>query len=313
MFASRYNSYPSRRYYTSSPFFPSRIWEDDNNEDEFFSTNLRRNNYPVSNMDSLLAQFLKDPYFQSSSRQTIEKEEEESQEEGKPIRIPIQFIDSNSAGRKKTEEISFPENKKEVISEKSLKNRIQYESDESNCSTEDDESKVPVEIEENDITPEEWSQIQDLELAEEKEKEKRRMLERFIAYGVKERPVPGDGNCQFASISDQLFDTPNYHKNVREMIVDWLYKNPNYCLGRGTYLKDFLQTDRFPTWEDYCKYLSKEGSWGDHITLLAASEVFQCKIIILSSIEIKDPKIDPIIIITPKKNSTYSNLFMSLV
>jgi len=38
------------------------------------------------------------------------------------------------------------------------------------------------------------------------------------------------------------------------------------------------------TWENYCAKMLKEGEWGDHLTLIAASEVFKTKIIIISSI-----------------------------
>jgi len=41
----------------------------------------------------------------------------------------------------------------------------------------------------------------------------------ITAYGLEERAVSADGNCQFASASDQLFGTPALHASVREAVV----------------------------------------------------------------------------------------------
>lgn len=39
------------------------------------------------------------------------------------------------------------------------------------------------------------------------QRERKRMLDRLQLYGLKERQVKGDGNCQFRALSDQLFGT----------------------------------------------------------------------------------------------------------
>lgn len=127
-----------------------------------------------------------------------------------------------------------------------------------------------------------------------------RMLERLKVYGVKERKIEGDGNCQFAAMSDQMFGTPEYWDRVRQLVVEWLLEHADYPVGEDTALSDFLERDCFSTWEGYCEYMARDGSWGDHITLIAMSEIFRCTIAILSSVEINDPNNQtPLTIIRP--------------
>lgn len=38
-------------------------------------------------------------------------------------------------------------------------------------------------------------------------------------------------------------------------------------------------------WEEYCTLMEKDGCWGDHLTLLAISEIFGAVISIMSSVE----------------------------
>lgn len=122
--------------------------------------------------------------------------------------------------------------------------------------------------------------------------ERRRMEERLALYGLRERDVVGDGNCQMRAISYQLFQTEDKHIEIRKAIVKWLQNNANYAVretstGRViSRLIDFLETDYHRTWSDYCSYMSKDKSWGDHMTLLAAAEIYSVNIWILSSVDI---------------------------
>jgi hypothetical protein len=111
---------------------------------------------------------------------------------------------------------------------------------------------------------------------------KNRLNERLSLYGVKAlREIPGDGNCQMYSLSDQLCGNLNHSKYIRRTLVKWLQKNSEIPLSNGCTLKDFVHD---LSWENYCAKMLKEGEWGDHLTLIAASEVFKTKIIIISSI-----------------------------
>ncbi|KMZ69321.1 OTU-like cysteine protease-like [Zostera marina] len=99
-----------------------------------------------------------------------------------------------------------------------------------------------------------------------------RLLQRLHAYGLLEKKVSGDGNCQFRAISDQLFKTPEHHKYIRKHAVKQL--------------KEFqsLYEGYVPMkYKRYCKKMKKSGEWGDHLTLQAASDKFGAKICLLTS------------------------------
>ncbi|TYG73870.1 hypothetical protein ES288_D04G136300v1 [Gossypium darwinii] len=49
-----------------------------------------------------------------------------------------------------------------------------------------------------------------------------RLLNRLQLYGFDELKVQGDGNCQFRALSDQIYRTPDNHKNVRRQVVNQL-------------------------------------------------------------------------------------------
>uniref|UniRef100_A0A804MGV1 ubiquitinyl hydrolase 1 n=1 Tax=Zea mays TaxID=4577 RepID=A0A804MGV1_MAIZE len=99
-----------------------------------------------------------------------------------------------------------------------------------------------------------------------------RLLDRLNAYGLFEVRVSGDGNCQFRALSDQLYRSPDYHKNVRKEIVKQL-KECNSLYEGYVPMK----------YKHYCKKMKKYGEWGDHVTLQAAADKFAAKICLLTS------------------------------
>lgn len=71
--------------------------------------------------------------------------------------------------------------------------------------------------------------------------------------------IAGDGNCQFAAISDQLFDNVNYADYVREEAVKWLRQNKDWELPNGAILWHFacmfpLASDRYSSISHSIKY-----------------------------------------------------------
>ena len=50
----------------------------------------------------------------------------------------------------------------------------------------------------------------------------------------------------------------------------------------GTLLSNFL--DGHSTWNDYLAEMRKDGAWGDHLVLLAAANVFQRPIMVITSL-----------------------------
>lgn len=56
----------------------------------------------------------------------------------------------------------------------------------------------------------------DFDPEEEGVKRKKEMEKRIALFGLKEKtPIAGDGNCQFAAVSDQMYDSPKYHAGIR--------------------------------------------------------------------------------------------------
>lgn len=114
-----------------------------------------------------------------------------------------------------------------------------------------------------------------------------RMKERLDKHGFIERVVVPDGNCQMRALADQIHGDENHHVDVRSRIMSWLSKNEKYQVddnGSAT-LGDFIDRDTYPRWTSYVSYMSRNGSWGDHLTLVAASEVYDATIAIISNVE----------------------------
>jgi len=80
-----------------------------------------------------------------------------------------------------------------------------------------------------------------------------RLITRLAACGLKYRlRVPGDGNCLFAAVSDQLLkhDKNFSHEQLRARTVRWLRLSPDYVLPNGASMSDFLGDDD-DSWDKY--------------------------------------------------------------
>ncbi|KAM6582740.1 hypothetical protein CsatB_009742 [Cannabis sativa] len=99
-----------------------------------------------------------------------------------------------------------------------------------------------------------------------------RLLERLQIYDLVERKVQGDGNCQFRALSDQLYRSSDHHGFVREQIIQQLKGQPQTYEG-------YVPMG----YVDYLKKMSKNGEWGDHVTLQAAADWYGVKIFVLTS------------------------------
>eukprot|EP00727_Mastigamoeba_balamuthi_P009891 m51a1_g5524 hypothetical protein (734) ;mRNA; r:424710-427715 len=109
-----------------------------------------------------------------------------------------------------------------------------------------------------------------------------RLLKRLQSYGLKaKREIPGDGNCQFSAVSDQLWDTIDENARLRKEAVDWLRCHADWHTGNGASLHWFVDED----WADYCSRMAKPGTWGDHLTLIALCECLGVAITVVSSVE----------------------------
>ncbi|KAJ7515712.1 hypothetical protein O6H91_22G024600 [Diphasiastrum complanatum] len=134
-----------------------------------------------------------------------------------------------------------------------------------------------------------------------------RLWERLELYGLRERKIPGDGNCQFRALSDQLYRTSEHHKFVRKQIVRQLKSHPDSYEG-------YVPTK----YSDYLKRMAKSGEWGDHVTLQAAADSYGVKICLVTSfkdtcfIEIvaKDPKSSRVIFLSFWSEVHYNSIHL---
>ncbi|XP_028052537.1 OTU domain-containing protein DDB_G0284757-like [Camellia sinensis] len=99
-----------------------------------------------------------------------------------------------------------------------------------------------------------------------------RLLDRLQLYDLVEFKVHGDGNCQFRALSDQFYRSPEHHKFVRQQIVNQLESCPEIYEGYVPM-----------AYGDYLKKMSKNGEWGDHVTLQAAADSYGMKIFVITS------------------------------
>jgi len=89
------------------------------------------------------------------------------------------------------------------------------------------------------------------------------------------------------ALADQLFGDENRHKEVRGRIMRWLSSHEKFAVDEngGATLGDFIDRDQFPKWNSYISYMSQNGAWGDHITLLGAAETYGVTITVLSNVD----------------------------
>ena len=104
------------------------------------------------------------------------------------------------------------------------------------------------------------------------------------------KDVPGDNNCQFHAIADQLAQVGIRGwdaMKLRQKTVAWLKQNGDRPMddgkvGEATLLKDFVGVG---SWKSYIAEMSQHGrTWGDEATLLAASVLFKAEICVISSL-----------------------------
>lgn len=99
----------------------------------------------------------------------------------------------------------------------------------------------------------------------------RQMMERLQRRGLRERPVEGDGNCQFRALADQLYGSQDHHAALRQQVVQQLQ------LENGRY-RPFVPG----SYEGYLKAMATDATWGDHVTLQAAADALGVRIHVIS-------------------------------
>lgn len=92
--------------------------------------------------------------------------------------------------------------------------------------------------------------------------------------------VPGDGNCQFYSLSWKLYSTISKGSSVRQAIVEHLSGPAGQDLAAFYAPEHRCQP---ATWKDYLRVMAQDRTWGDQFTLQAAADIFNTRIHVLTS------------------------------
>jgi hypothetical protein len=102
--------------------------------------------------------------------------------------------------------------------------------------------------------------------------------------------VPGDNNCQFHAVVDQLnkIQIKGWTDiKLRKKAVQWLIDNENRTMDDGALGKQVVLKDAagITDWKKYTDEMALHNkTWGDETTLLAISVLFKIEIIIISSL-----------------------------
>ena len=100
------------------------------------------------------------------------------------------------------------------------------------------------------------------ERSEEEEEELKFNLSIFDLF--EEVPIRGDGNCMFRALALGGFGCENSYPLIREMIWDFIHTNS----------ERFIPFITDGDLDNYLKNKRKNKTWGDHIELIAFSELF---------------------------------------
>lgn len=121
-----------------------------------------------------------------------------------------------------------------------------------------------------------------------------RLQQHLAIAGYEIKRVPGDNNCQFHAVVDQLeqVDISGWDAaNLRAATVEWLKEygekkmDDGAAGGETPMLKDAVGVS---DWDVYIREMSRDGvTWGDEGTLLAASALFGAEITVYSSVSEK--------------------------
>ncbi|KAK7905662.1 hypothetical protein LTR67_000386 [Exophiala xenobiotica] len=107
----------------------------------------------------------------------------------------------------------------------------------------------------------------------------------LVKMGMYQKQIAGDGNCLFASLSDQLYGTPAKHPEIRASIIEHMrtyrplfehYVHKDDVQQRRT-LRSAASTVRQESedaFEEYLSLMSRSGAYGGEPELVAFCQVF---------------------------------------
>lgn len=132
--------------------------------------------------------------------------------------------------------------------------------------------------------------------------QKQRLDENMERYGFElcttdhgHKGVLGDGNCQFYSLSWGLHQTTARHAEIRAAVATYLRG-----VGRSDFEPFYAPThpNQPPTFDGYLDAMAQECTWGDHLTLQAAANIFELNARVLTSDRFSDTGA-PVLVVSP--------------
>ncbi|KAK4946754.1 hypothetical protein LTR10_014256 [Elasticomyces elasticus] len=107
----------------------------------------------------------------------------------------------------------------------------------------------------------------------------------LVKMGMYQKQIAGDGNCLFASLSDQLYGTPAKHPEIRASIIDHMrtyrplfehYVHKDDVQQRRTLRSATMAIRQEPedAFEEYLSLMSRSGTYGGEPELVAFCQVF---------------------------------------
>lgn len=94
--------------------------------------------------------------------------------------------------------------------------------------------------------------------------------------------IPGDGNCQFASVAYQLIQNQNSSSQLHDMASILRKQAVHWLAARGDTYSSFL-ADAGDNWNAWLENMIKPGTWGDNLTLWALANIVSRVIVVVSS------------------------------
>jgi len=117
-----------------------------------------------------------------------------------------------------------------------------------------------------------------------------RLQKNLDQWGYEEHAVPGDNNCQFHAVADQLEQNGDkgwHARGLRDLVCEWLREAGDRTmdedgLGEHTTLKDACGV---LDWKAYVTEMClQDETWGDAATLLAVACIFEAEVVVISSV-----------------------------
>ena len=110
----------------------------------------------------------------------------------------------------------------------------------------------------------------------------------LVLHGRKLDPMQADGNCLYRALSKQLANDPEKHSILRAILVKFATCNVELFKSWVTSTpREILQKTREVRLKEHLDAVSKVGSWGTQLELVAAATLFKVDIYVATDSLVK--------------------------